>query len=343
MSTQTRDSMAADRAFEQFLDAKGTSLSEDTIYQAKLAFQHLQEVNGTLSALDSIGPDDIHSLVRSLRSDGTSDATIEKYLSHLRNLYSFHQRRGNLESNPIEIAADEINFQSSSTDRRHIPLTEMRSFVCDLSNPHQEAIVVTLLKTGMRNGELCNLDLRDLNLDHEGFRSTYNIRPRQEIASRPNTLFVDNNIRSGQIVQGEERDAGNKRKIPTIIPIDEELRYVLLRYLAVRPDTSHLPANPLFVSTHGSPSRYTRDALSRLVARLAEENDWYNQGAGLSSNVTPHYFRHYFSSHNRDAFGEAVLKYIRGDVGGDIVDHYTHAWALQVKQTYVDNVYKFYD
>ncbi len=39
---------------------------------------------------------------------------------------------------------------------------------------------------------------------------------------------------------------------------------------------------------------------------------------------------------------EAVLKYIRGGVGEDIIDHYSHAWAHQVKQTYIDNVYKFY-
>ncbi len=342
MSTQAQDSTTAEQAFEKYLNAKGTSLSQDTIYQAKLAFQHLQDAYGTLESFDAVGPDDIHTFVRSLRSQGTSDATIEKYLSHLRNLYSFHQRRGNIESNPVEIAADEINFQTSSTDRRHIPLDEMRAFVRELADPHREALVVTLLKTGMRNGELCNLDLRDLNLDHAGFTRAYDVTPRQEITSRPDTLFVDNEIRSGQVVNGEQREAGNKRKVPTIIPIDSELKYALLRYLAVRPDTSHLPANPLFVSTHGSASRYTRDALSRRVARLAEQNDWYTQGAGLRSNVTPHYFRHYFSSHNRDAFGEAVLKYIRGDVGGDIVDHYTHAWALQVKETYLENVYTFY-
>lgn len=332
----------AEKAFDKFISAKGTSLSEDSIYQAQLAFQHLQDSLDKITTLDAVTPDDVHTLVRSLRSNNTSDATIEKYLSHLRNLYAFHQRRGNLDSNPIDIAADEMNFQSSSSDRRHIPLTDMQTFVQELSNPRQEAITMLLLKTGIRNGECCNLDLRDIHLEHEEFKQTYSANPRQEIASRPDTLFIDSDIRSGQIVNGEQREAGNKRKIQTIIPIDAELKYALLRYLALRPDTSHMDANPLFVSTHGTPSRYTRDALSRLVARLAEQNGWYQRGAGLNSNVTPHYFRHYFSSHNRDGFGEAVLKYIRGDVGGDIVDHYTHAWALQVKQTYINNVYTFY-
>lgn len=256
-------------------------------------------------------------------------------------LYSFHQRRGNIESNPIAIAIDEINLDSSSNDRRHIPFEEMKQFVQGIKNPKEKCIILLLLKTGIRNGECCNLDLRDIHLNDDEYTKAYNVSPRQEIQSRPNTLYIDNDVSTGDLIDGEIRDAGNKRKIQTIIPIDNELKYTLKRYLAVRPNTSHLAADPLFVSTHGTTSRYTKSALGRLVARLAEENNWYDAGESLSSNVTPHYFRHYFSSHNRDAFGEPVLKYIRGDVGGDIVDHYTHAWALQIQEIYLKNIYKF--
>ncbi len=342
MTKQTTMAISnAEKSFEKFIEAKGTSLSKDSIYQAELAFRYLNESVGEISELSDITPDDVHTLVRKLRSQETQDPTINKYISHLRNLYAFHQRRGNIESNPISIATDEINLQKSKSDRRHIPLDEMRKFVQSINHPEHKAIILLLLKTGIRNGELCNLDLKDININNDSYKKEYNVQPRQEIISRPNTIFVTDNIQSGKRINGEIREAGNKRKIPTIIPIDDELRIALLRYLLIRPNTSHMNAQPLFVSTHGECTRYTRDALSRLIARLAKQRGWYEKGKGLNSNVTPHYFRHYFSSHNRDGFGEAILKYIRGDVGGDIVDHYTHAWALQVKKTYLDNVYKF--
>jgi integrase len=41
--------------------------------------------------------------------------------------------------------------------------------------------------------------------------------------------------------------------------------------------------------------------------------------------VTPHYFRHFFTTHLRDRTGDrGIVKYLRGDVVEDVIDTYTH-------------------
>jgi integrase len=342
MSSTDNTNLEPDVALEEFIEVQKNNVNRETIYQDRLSFRRLMNICGDFEDIGEVDEDDIHDFVSSLRSRGISDPTIDKYLAHLRNLYKFHMNRRNIQINPVVIATQEMSLEDSPDERRHIEFGEMKSFVQKQNHPLHHCVVLLLLKTGIRNGELCNLDIRDLHIDNENYKREYNVEPRSEIESRSDTLYVDSDIGVGDVVNGEKRKAGNKRKVSTIIPIDQELKYALLRYLAIRPDTTSMDSNPLFVSERGGKSRYSRNALVSMVTSLTEEEGWYEDGEDLTKNVTPHYFRHYFSSHNRQDFGDAVLKYIRGDKGGDIVDHYTHSWALQVREKYLDNIYKFY-
>jgi integrase len=121
-------------------------------------------------------------------------------------------------------------------------------------------VVCTLLKTGMRIGELCNLDLRDLRLSG-GVADAYTLGTRPQLDGRGASLFVASEAARGEVLNGEERSAANKRERATVIPVDEELTAVLTRRLAVRPDAI-LDAEPLFVST----SRQGDDSLLRSSA-----------------------------------------------------------------------------
>ncbi|MFY4815602.1 integrase, partial [Haloarcula sp. AONF1] len=64
---------------------------------------------------------------------------------------------------------------------------------------------------------------------------------------------------------------------------------------------------------------------------------------GADENVTPHYFRHFFTTHLRDRTGDrGVVKYLRGDVADDVIDTYTHNWGDQVREVYEANVYRLF-
>jgi integrase len=214
----------------------------------------------------------------------------------------------------------------------------MRTFVRSIGHPFERAVVLTLLKTGMRVGELCNLDLRDVSLPAV---RELGVDVRPQLDGRGTALFVASEHSVGDVTNGERRTASNKRKRSTVVPIDDELRAVLLRWLAVRPDPIS-PAQPLFLSTRDNwGKRVTPHVVHHVVEEHASNRGWYREGGGAEENVTPHYFRHFFTTHLRDRTGDrGIVKYLRGDVAGDIIDTYTHNWGDRVRETYESQIYR---
>ncbi|MGM0399236.1 MAG: tyrosine-type recombinase/integrase, partial [Halobacteriota archaeon] len=247
------------------------------------------------------------------RRGTVASSTIASYASYLHRFYSYMVEVGEFDDNPMTLVMEEMDEQiDTDPSRRDVSVEEMREFVGQIAHPGEVAIVVTLLKTGIRAGELCNLDLRDLNLSGISVESGP-VRPT--LRGRPDSLFVSQTPTAGEPENGETRSESNKRKRDTVIPVDTELKRVLERWLAIRPDTQS-PADPLFVSTDRNwGQRVTGPGVHYVVERHARENDWYETDGGAGANVTPHYFRHFFTTHLRDRTGDrGIVKYLRGDV-----------------------------
>jgi integrase len=225
--------------------------------------------------------------------------------------------------------------------RREISVPQMRSFLGSVGHPLERGLIGTLLKTGMRVGECCNLDLRDVYLQDSEVREAYPVEPRGALDGRPDSIFVSSDPARGEVHNGEERTASNKRKRGTVIPVDEELKWLLKAWLAVRPDTDS-PA--LVCSTSEWGKRATPSMVRSTVAERAGQQGWYREGGGAAENVTPHYFRHFFTTHLRDRTGDrGVVKYLRGDVASDVIDTYTHSWGDRVREVYEENIYRLLD
>ncbi|SEV94581.1 tyrosine-type recombinase/integrase [Halobacterium jilantaiense] len=270
-----------------------------------------------------------------------AESTVATYASYLNRFYSYMGQVGAVDGNPMALVIQEMD-EAIDTDptRREVSVEDMRAFVADISHPLERAVVVGLLKTGLRVGELCNLDLRDLNLDARGVEDAYDLGTRGQLDGHPDTLYVDPAMSRGETVNGEQRSASNKRKRGTLVPVDAELKTELLRWLAIRPD-SPSAAEPLFVSTRDSwGERLTPEMVRGIVREHAEPRGWYREGGDAAENVTPHYFRHFFTTHLRDRTGDrGVVKYLRGDVADDIIDTYTHNWGDRVREVYLEHVY----
>jgi len=269
---------------------------------------------------------------------GVESSTVATYASYLHRFYDYMVRVDVFDDNPMAIVLDELD-ESINTDpaRRDISIEEMSSFVSGISHPLEKAVIVTLLKTGMRAGELCNLDMRDLNLTECVVENTH--RPRLD--GRPDSLYVDSAPTASKVYNGERRAESNKRKRATTIPVDDELTTVLNEWLLIRPEPRS-DAEPVFLSTQKQwGKRLTTDMVHHLVEQNARDVGWYRQGGGPEENVTPHYFRHFFTTHLRDRTGDrGVVKYLRGDVASDVIDTYTHDWGSMVRDIYYMNIYK---
>jgi len=277
--------------------------------------------------------------VHTLRADLAS-STVATYASYLHRFYAYMTEVGEFESNPMTVVREEMDERiNTDPTRREISVPAMRAFVAALSHPLDRALIVTLLKTGMRVGELCNLDLRDLSLDGE--TGGYDLGSRVQLDGRGQSLYVDSEIARGEVVNGEERTAANKRKRGTVVPVDDELATVLRGWLLVRPDPLS-PADPLFCSTSDAwGHRVTPPMVRSIVTEHTSTSGWYRVGGGPEENVTPHYFRHFFTTHLRDRTGDrGIVKYLRGDVASDIIDTYTHDWGSRVRDTYERSIYE---
>jgi site-specific recombinase XerD len=108
---------------------------------------------------------DCMAWIHSLRGSAAADSTIATYASYLHRFYAYMTQVGVFDSNPMTLVKEEMDERiDTNPSRREIPLSEMRAFVQSITHPLEYAVVVTLLKTGIRVGELCNLDLRDVTL-----------------------------------------------------------------------------------------------------------------------------------------------------------------------------------
>ena len=310
------------RRFESFLAAPAENPFEQSIDPVDATHRHCM------------------AWIHTLRGDVES-STVATYAAYLHRFYAYMTQVGVFESNPMTLVMEEMDETiDKDPTRREIDVPTMRRFVAEVTHPLHRATVVTLLKTGMRVGELCNLDLRDVSLSHSDAASEYELGTRAELDGRSDSIFVSPDPAFGESTNGEERTASNKRKRATIVPVDAELERELVRWLAIRPDAVS-PAEPVFVGTaEGWGERLNPEAVRHIVETHAREWGWYRTGGGASENVTPHYFRHFFTTHLRDRTGDrGIVKYLRGDVADDIIDTYTHNWGDKVRDTYEANIY----
>ncbi len=271
-----------------------------------------------------------------------STGTIATYASCINRFYTYMISIDIVDRNPMNVVMEEMNESiESDPERRDISIAEMRSFIRNITHPLDRAIITTFLKTGIRVGELVNLDLRDLNINIEYTNFSNQPQCRPQITHESNSIYITKDISYKDTINGEKRLASNKRKRSTIIPVDEELQFELERWLAIRPD-SITTAQPLFLNVNDSwGKRLTPSIIRSIIKKHAQRREWYQEGGDATQNVTPHYFRHFFTTHLRNATGErGIVKYLRGDVADDIIDTYTHNWGNNVRETYERSIYR---
>ena len=274
--------------------------------------------------------------------------TPEKYAGVIRGFYSHFSSRGTFEVNPMKLAMENYEFPDSPEKyTRDISIPEMREFINQLNHPLILTIVMLLVKTGIRAGELCNIDMRDVHINDP--RVEHLFPPlRSEIKDRPDTIYIERHtdMQAGKATNGEIRISSNKRKRSTIIPIDDELKSVLILWLAIRPESKDA-GKPFVNRLTGHVGTEIGDRIDNnqvhlLVTKATDDWGWWDSNNTKGMNVTPHYFRHFFTTYMRDRTGDDVfVQFIRGDKGDEALDEYTHNWGDKVKTTYMKHIYNF--
>lgn len=316
----------------------------------------LQEEDLTLG---EIGRQEAAEFISYMKSAPIKEKTAVDYVNGINDFFKFLNQAGVLEWNPIGLEYSPTKFDPEGDPGRiHVPINELRDTIRDIKNPTDYTEFFLALKTGARTGERNNLDLRDVNIDHP--ISKHMPETRGEIENKPDTLFIDSEIKKGKEYNGQIRRASNKRKTKTIIPIDPELKKVLVWYIGLIPESpSHIPCEPLFrhVGNGGAISPGRRrgpETFARRLHEFAKKKGWRSDIDGVKG-VDPSWARHWFTTQLRNRISQSDLKGeqtsepvksfvkgLRGDVGSDVIDTYTHNWESEpwVRNAYLENIPK---
>lgn len=321
--------------FDYFVEAdvrnRETVTSEETIKCYERTFQQWKR---------SMEPNDRHPACPSTRhvkefiewrrdTHGNGRRTISGRLNRLSQAYQFWQQDSALphpeDFNPFELAKTVTDIGDDEDKEFHnLSLEDLQEKFARIEDIKHRAVIGLQLKLGLRAGEVSNIELQDLHLSHTDLKQQYpTLGNHPALGDHQNVLYVPHN-----------RD-GNKSSNPRLLPIDEELRWLLIRWLLIRPSVD----DPwLFLS-----ERYTQ-LTAKTVNNIwkTEFHPEYSE-TDDSRAITSHYGRHWFSSYWRLEVGidREHVQYMRGDrvqpmnSFGDAIDEYLHP-----RYEYIEGIYR---
>lgn len=265
-------------------------------------------------------------------------ATIRQKLHKLNRAYRFWQWESSLPHNheydPIKSARNKIRwseFEDVDGKSPHpFSVSQLRGILSQVENVRDHAYIFTQLKLGLRVGELCNIRLKDVNLDIEDLCEYYpELGTHRMVEDRPSAIYIPSK---------HERD-GNKSQIGRVLPLDHEMQEVLGRYLLIRPTVRR---DWLYLSKQytQSTTKEVNRAWKRAFHPKYDETEEYRP-------VTSHLGRHWFTTYRKkdQELPQELVQYMRGDVvGGPVEDrtamhHYLHAYYDDIEHQYRRDVY----
>lgn len=238
---------------------------------------------------------------------GVSPKTISNYFAALSSFYQFLMYENLADRNPVLPFRKRYLRQyknpkgNPGSERKLISIREMAMLINSILNPRDKAIITLLAKTGIRRGELINIDLADIDW----------------------------------IEQSVQLKMHPKRSNCTVF-FDDECARVLRRWLKARENYLVEPGcNALFVGEQGK--RLKRNGVYRVVTIHAERVGLHDPKSSKSGDhFTPHCCRHWFTTHlRRNEMRRELIKELRGDARNEAVDIYDHIDKKELKRAYL--------
>jgi integrase/recombinase XerD len=266
---------------------------------------------------------------------GYTEGDVKSKLYHLNACYQWMQEEGRF---PIPTDYNPFGpwlkkgVLSPSTGKKNYPrisLDELQERVTDIKNIRERAIVVTQLKLGCRSGELANIRLSEIDIEHPEAKKHY-----EEMGTHP---LIDQH--ENVVVIPADRK-GNKRKVDTILPLDEETRQAIVDWLLIRPDNGK---DEVFFTDKGKP--LTTSTIGYMWSDKYWTDHQYEKEEYYDS-ITPHWCRHHFTTWWAQTNLPAdQRKYMRGDKTDEFnkvrgaMDLYIHQSFEDIEQAYRDGIF----
>lgn len=224
---------------------------------------------------------------------GASGRTLQRELASLRSLYRWLLREGRAASNPA------VGVRPPKRPRR-LPDTLDADQLCglldrppdadDLLQIRDQAMIELFYSSGLRLAELVAIDLGDI-----------------------------------EMTEGELSVVGKGAKTRRV-PVGEQAREAVARWMRVRANLADADESALFVSSRG-----TRIHPRTVEVRLAQ----WARDQGATRNLHPHLLRHSFATHLLESSGDLrAVQELLGHADISTTQVYTHLDFQHLAQVY---------
>lgn len=221
--------------------------------------------------------DHLRYYLNKLRARNLAISTLKGYMSAVSSFFDFLVFENEIQLNPIPAFRKRYldHTKYNPSIRQLISIREMQELYCTAPHILKKVIIMILAKTGIRRGELH--DLKESYLDF--YRKTIHIPEK-------------------------------KKRSNYISFMDDEFEHTLKEYLVWR--NRKAKTEYLLISNKGG--RIHKDAPGMIIAELGEKLHLHDPEGPLERKLTPHCFRHYFTSHLfRAGMNPQYIKFLRGD------------------------------
>jgi integrase/recombinase XerD len=246
-----------------------------------------------------------------LQERNVAKTSVKRYIAGLGAFYNFLVIMEYIMVNPITPAFRKYYLKSYkshnvSQRRQAISIAQAQKLVTSILDPKDRAVVVLLLKTGLRVGELTKLNISDVDLSTQTIR----LHPTE------------------------------KRSLETAF-FDDETSRVLARWLRQRDGGAKTDA--LFLDRYGN--RISTESVGRIVNRYAVANGLHDPSSDrhdLHKRLTPHSCRHAWTTWLRRAgMSREIRQTLRGDAIKEAVDTYDHLEEDELRASYLRCIPQF--
>jgi integrase/recombinase XerD len=289
--------------FREDCNLRGMVATSDYVYRTNGYCSFLEGRGKTPQYADR---DDLRAYLAHLKAKELKVATIENIFTRLSAFYEFLIIEGLVEYNPIlpfrKYYLRRYKNGNDSEIRKLISVEDASRLVNSILDTRDKCMLVLLLKTGMRVGELSSLDVNDVDL-----------------AAGEITLKL------------------KKKRTNRVLFLDNEAVAILQKWLASRNNRKGTDSKALFLSKTGT--RITKRTIENSIEKHAQRVGLHTPGARLEERFTPHCCRHWFVTHLlRAGMSRDFVKELRGDTRGEAIDIYNHIDRKELRESYLANI-----
>jgi integrase/recombinase XerD len=267
-----------------------------------------------------------------------SKQTTKQKLIHLNRVFKFWVSEDSLPQdgsyNPFKKVLDDTEWEEDNTKTPpNLSVNDVADVLVTVKHWKHRVIILLMLFLGIRAQEACNIELSELNIQHDELKQQYpELGTHDRLPDGVDAIYFPTRY---------DRE-GNKSKNERIMPIPDELKVALVRYLMVRPDNG----KPWLLLSHTRHNQMGNSKINEIWKDYFHPQYKYGDDEKYDS-ITSHFGRHYFTTwfKKEKDWNRELVKYMRGDSikgkDGDSLDDYVHPYFEDIRERYLEEIYKF--